>query len=282
MQCEVFSASNGFSEEALRFLADREAENTVMIGVALACRREPPQDAIIAAVAEGAVVRLAAIMTPPYALVLSAGDPEAIPHLASALRRVGVSPTGVTGPEPLADRFYRTWCGENVAAERPVRMVLYRASRIAAPRDVEGELRAAEPADLDLLAAWQRRFAEQVGLSAAEQAVDMRAIMAGRLERGEIYLWAVDGRPVASVSFVPTTPGADAGRINAVFTLEHARGKGYASACVAAVSRRLLDRGWRFCLIFADRDSPITTRIYPRLGYQEVGPYAMIPFDQRG
>ena len=65
--------------------------------------------------------------------------------------------------------------------------------------------------------------------------------------------------------------------MNAVFTVEEERGKGYASACVAALSRRLL-AGWRYCLIFADRDNPITTRIYPRLGFQEVASFATIAF----
>jgi uncharacterized protein len=93
-----------------------------------------------------------------------------------------------------------------------------------------------------------------------------------------MYLWAVEGRPVASAAFIPTTPAGDAGRINAVFTLEEERGKGYASAGVAALSRRLLDRGWRYCLVFADRGNPITTRLYPRLGYQEIARFATIGF----
>ena len=87
---------------------------------------------------------------------------------------------------------------------------------------------------------------------------------------------AAAGRPVASAAFVPTTPAGDAGRINAVSTLEEERGKGYASACVAALSTRLLARGWRYCLMFADRHNPITTRIYPRLGYEETARFASI------
>ena len=71
-------------------------------------------------------------------------------------------------------------------------------------------------------------------------------------------------------------PAGDAGRINAVFTLEDERRKGYASACVAALSRQLLKRGWHYCLIFADRTNAITTSIYPRLGYRKIGTFATI------
>ena len=41
---------------------------------------------------------------------------------------------------------------------------------------------------------------------------------------------------------------------------------------------QLLERGWRYCLIFADRGNPITTRIYPRLGYGEIAAFATIGF----
>ena len=110
----------------------------------------------------------------------------------------------------------------------------------------------------------------------------MRAMVAARLARGEMYFWAVGGRPVSSAAFVPTTPADDAGRINAVFTLEEERGKGYASAGVAALSQRLLDRGWRYCLIFADRANPTTNRIYQRLGYREVAAFATIGLTRAG
>jgi uncharacterized protein len=131
---------------------------------------------------------------------------------------------------------------------------------------------------VDWLAGWQRRFAQQTALSAAEQTAGMHAVTAARIGRGEMVYWAIAGQLVTSAAFVPTTPSGDAGRINAVFTLEVERGKGYASACVAALSRRLLDAGWRYCLIFADRANPTTTRIYPRLGYREIGAFSHIAF----
>jgi uncharacterized protein len=283
MRCEFFNDARSFLKVAEPFLARREAENTVLLGAALRRERKPQDHAVMAVVRDGGIVRLAAIMTPPHALVLSAGDPEAIPYLVEGLRRAGVTPPGVSGLEPMAERFAASWRdGDDAGAEPALQMTLYRADRITAPRNVRGELRPAAADDLDLLAAWQRRFAEQANLSAAEQAADMRAIVAARIARDEMFLWAVGGRPVASVAFVATTPADDAGRINAVFTLEGERGKGYASACVGALSQQLLDRGWRYCLIFADRSNAITNRIYSRLGYREIAAFAMIGLAAKG
>jgi uncharacterized protein len=276
MRCELFSDASKFLGVAGPFLARREAENTVLLGDALRCQRKPQNGAVMVVVRDGDIVRLVAIMTPPYPLAVSAGDPQAIPHLVEALRRASIRPPGVFGLEPMAERFAALWRGDGSAADPEMRAILYRASRIAAPGHVPGELRPAAANDLDRLAAWQRRFAEQASLNPAEQAADVRAIVAARIARGEMHFWAVGGCPVASAAFVPTTPAGDAGRINAVFTLEEERGKGYASACVAALSQRLLDRGWRYCLLFADRANPTTTSIYPRLGYREIAAYATI------
>jgi predicted GNAT family acetyltransferase len=276
MRCELFSDATRFLGIALPFLARREAENTVLLGAALHAQRKPG-DAVMAVVRNGDTVQLAAMMTPPHALVLAAGKLQDVPRLVEGLRRANIRPPGVFGLEPMAERFAASWRGgEDAGAEPALRAILYRSNRIEMPENVPGELRLAAADDLDWLAAWQHRFAKQANLSAAEQAADMRAMVAARIARGEIYFWAVGGRPVASVAFVPTTPAGDAGRINAVFTLEEERGKGYASACVGALSQRLLDRGWRYCLIFADRSNATTNRIYSRLGYREIAAFATI------
>jgi predicted GNAT family acetyltransferase len=260
-------------------LARREVENSMLLGAALRCRREQPSDAVMAVVRDGADVALVAIMTPPHALVLSAGDPEANPYLVGALGTTGIRPPGVFGVEPLAERFAALWRARSAAEARPEsRILLYRASSITPPPSVPGVLREATADDVDWLAAWQRRFARQAGLGIAERTMDMRAVVAARIARGEMVFWSVAGRPVASAAFVPTTPAGDAGRINAVFTLEGERGKGYASACVAALSRRVLARGWRYCLLFADRRNPTTTHIYPCLGYEAVAAFTRIGF----
>lgn len=282
MGCTFFNDASRFLEVAAPFLAMHEAENTVLVGHVLRRLRRPRSDMVMGLVQKGDAVRLAASMTPPLALVLSAGDIIAVSHLVTALRERRSRLPGVTGIEPLAKRFAALWqdC-RKPAIEPDMRTILYRANHIAAPEHVPGELRMAAAHDVAWLAGWQRRFAEQAGLDAAERASDMHTVTAMRIARGEMFYWAVEGRPVASAAFVPTTPAADAGRINAVFTLEEERGKGYASACVAALSRRLFDRGWRYSLVFANRENAITTRLYPRLGYQEIAAFISISFRDR-
>jgi predicted GNAT family acetyltransferase len=58
-------------------------------------------------------------------------------------------------------------------------------------------------------------------------------------------------------------------RIGPVFTPRERRGRGYASAAVAQVTRLVLDQGARACL-FTDRANPTSNKIYAALGYRPV------------
>jgi GNAT superfamily N-acetyltransferase len=276
---ELSSDARGFLDVAARFLAENEAENTIVLGAALSRMHRPKSDGLMVVARDGDILRLVAMMTPPHALALSAGDPEAVPCLVEALREARTRPPGVSGIEPMAEGFAAVWTNrERAVAERGLQMILYRSNRVATPENIPGELRTAAILGVDWLAAWQRRFAEQTGLSAAERAADMQAVAAARVSRGEMVFL---GRPrAAGIERCLRAHHARRGRrrINAVVTLEQERGKGYASTCVAALSRRLLDRGWRHCLIFADRDNPMTIRMYPRLGYKEIAAFATIGF----
>jgi len=66
---------------------------------------------------------------------------------------------------------------------------------------------------------------------------------------------------------------AGAGLIGGVFTSPTARGKGYAAACTAALSLDLQDSGKLPCLYY---ENPVAGRVYHRLGYQEIGQWAVL------
>ncbi len=81
------------------------------------------------------------------------------------------------------------------------------------------------------------------------------------------YLWE-DGAPVSMASHSGPTPNGI--RIGRVYTPPDYRGKGYARACVAALSRLLLDSGYRYCFLFADLSNPTADRLYQSIGYRPV------------
>jgi predicted GNAT family acetyltransferase len=82
-----------------------------------------------------------------------------------------------------------------------------------------------------------------------------------------LYLWD-DGGPVSMTMAAAVTPHGS--RIGAVYTPPELRGRGYASALVAAVSQAQLDTGRAFCFLFTDLANPTSNKIYRHLGYEAV------------
>ena len=74
------------------------------------------------------------------------------------------------------------------------------------------------------------------------------------------------------------SPGESSGEITVggtqstflVYTPPALRGRGYATACVGALSRLLLDAGWALCALFADVANLAANRVYERVGYRPV------------
>lgn len=67
--------------------------------------------------------------------------------------------------------------------------------------------------------------------------------------------------------------GNDAALIGGVYTMPEARGKGYASACTAALSVQLQQNGINPCLFY---ENPAAGRVYSRLGFQHTGKWALL------
>jgi predicted GNAT family acetyltransferase len=59
-------------------------------------------------------------------------------------------------------------------------------------------------------------------------------------------------------------------RIYLVYTPDELRGHGYATACTAEITRRLLAEGKRYCFLYTDLSNPTSNKIYCRIGYRPV------------
>ena len=68
--------------------------------------------------------------------------------------------------------------------------------------------------------------------------------------------------------------------VSLVYTPPELRGRGYATACVGELSRKLLGAGREFCALFADLANPISNHIYERIGYRPVCDYEEYRFEE--
>jgi ribosomal protein S18 acetylase RimI-like enzyme len=258
------------------FLRSRPAEHSVIL--TNATRRSDGTDEgnrWAWATADGAVVA-AAMHTPPFGAYVSLGPDDAIAALAGELHERRRDLPGVGGLRRQADAFAGAWGRRTGAAvETVMRQGLYVADAVTAPKGVPGGIRRADPAELGLLRDWVIEFHADTHLP-IEPASDLPE----RVAAGRLWLWVVDDRPVSMTGTTAAVGGVS--RVQYVYTPPDDRGRGYASACVAAVTARELAVPGRTCMLYTDLANPTSNGIYQAVGYRRIGEAVQLTFDQPG
>ena len=274
IQVERLPDASAFLEVAGPYLERREAEHNLLFGIAANLIRDPdrPMSAppLFAVVRRDVDVVAAALMTPPFNIVLSwTDDPGAIRALAGDLSQRRLAIPGITAPPEIARAFADAWAGTHSGtAHRTMAERIYRLEHVTPPSDVPGTLRIADDSDRDLLRSWTHAFLlEALGRPDENEARD---VVDGALRTGTrtFYLWEHDGRPVSMAGVTGPTPHGI--RVGPVFTPRPHRGQGFASAVTAAASQAQLDQGRRFVFLFTDLDNPTSNKIYQAIGYEPV------------
>jgi len=279
MKLTAHSNIEGFLAVAGPQLMEGEERNSLILSIAgrlEAGASYGEESPLFLTVEEGGRLIAAALRTPPYNLIIhcETDRPEPLETIAERLLEVDPGLPGVIGVSEVADRFSRifserTGCAPVLA----MRQRLYSLREVVFPVGVRGRVRAAAEADFDLLCGWIAAFHDEA--TPGDPVSDPRRIVERFMTLGRIAIWD-DGGAVSMAGSSRGTPNG--ATISAVYTPPDRRGNGYASACVAALSRMLLDEGRSFCTLFADLSNPTSNRIYQRIGYRPVIDYAMYSF----
>jgi uncharacterized protein len=266
--------ADDFLARAGDFLAAREAEHNLILGIGSRLLREPllyGEPAYLVTVEDEGKVVGVTMRTPPHNLILSEIDDEnAIPLLLEDARAAFGTLPGVVGPKAPAAEFAELWqeaTGGDARVE--IEQRCFRAEQVTPPENVAGAMRDYETRDRDVAVRWMDAFVAEAlhgpEPESAEAFVDRRS---DDPDAG-LVLWEDDGEPVSFAGFGGRTPNGI--RVGPVYTPPELRGRGYASALTAAITQRLLDEGMRFCFLFTDLANPTSNSIYQRIGYRPVG-----------
>jgi hypothetical protein len=271
MHVQRYTDPEAFYRRVEAHLLAREAENNVTFGILDAVRRGDYSDPYMATVEHDGALALVALRTPPYRLLFSADDAiEAAQLIADDLR--GTDQVGVTGAPKTARAFAEAWAAANgtgFALEVP--MHIYKLERVIPAQRAAGTLRRADlSCDESLLRRWVVSFEMDAFGEADEAEVEetLRFWLNSPPDARGLFIWEVDGQPVTMTGYAGPTPHGI--RVNYVYTPPERRRRGYASACVAAVTQYLLDSGRAFCFLSTDRRNPTSNHIYQEIGYELV------------
>jgi len=254
-------------------------------------KRNRPEPYFAAVERAGRIVG-AAVWKPPHKLVLSYLDnaseaADAARLLADDLSYTQPELPGVLRLKAFSRAFSERWTQRTGRVHREqTAMRIFQLDAVAHPRRVSGALRRATTDDRDLLIEWTHAFRSAIGEEPEHQQSERAATSGLALVAGgkqpdppqppgrAIYVWV--GSQSHSQTSTPLSMAACTGcspngvRINMVYTPSEDRRRGYATACVAALSQLLVDTGRRYCFLFTDPANPTSNHIYHQIGYRPV------------
>ena len=194
---------------------------------------------------------------PPRGFGLSPLTPEQADSLAAHLAALGHSVPSVSADHSTATSF-----AEAVQPEPPP----------------AGRSRVLGEQDLEEVMFWCGEFAGAVGEVVS---LDAASWAGTRFADKRYTLWETpDGTPVSVAGMNPLIGGQI--QVDIVYTPARLRGRGYAAAVTAEVSRAALAAGAREVVLFADLSNPTSNALYQRLGYRTLADWGAYEFTGAG
>ncbi len=273
-----YDSPRTFLDATRTVLMQREVENNLLIGIAQArvdgaFPAHENENLLFCAILRQAEPVAAAMLTPPYSLVVSAADTPTIEFLAAAIHAARVELPGVVGETRAAEDFSNAWSRlRKQATETRMQLRIYRLDHVTPVTGVSGKLINAQEDDLERVFAWTQAFERDAHASIDQRGDRLKRALADQV----LFFWEDGGEPVAMAASMRATPHGMG--VNIVYTPPEHRGRGYASALVAAVSQHWLDRGYQFCFLFTDLANPTSNRIYQQVGYRPVTDFHELRF----
>jgi predicted GNAT family acetyltransferase len=229
-----------------------------------------PAKWFMATVSDETGIILTAIMTPPFNLTLYATDNIINDEsLACLIKKIEDFETpGVMTEKTLAKSFAKAFSvakGVNYRIDKDMRIYELLEVNPAIPKI--GTLRPAQESDMSFLPYWIEGFNNDCFGKSAQTRPDPE-LYHYHIEKRNLYVLEDKGMPV-SIAQINREMQSVCG-VGEVYTPPYFRGKGFASSCVADLSRLILERGFTKCVLYTDLANPTSNSIYQKIGYKPV------------
>ncbi|EEL86896.1 GNAT family N-acetyltransferase [Bacillus cereus] len=265
IQLHVYEEVLRFKEDVTPFLEKNEQENNLILGV-LQVVQEPIFMAVAKRREEIAVVFLQTVEKQMIVATSEIAE-EDIVELAKKLTKVYPDIPGFIGNKKVIQKL-----AEEIAILEQKKIVVgmeqgvYELKRVKKKWNKDEIFRTINSDELPLIEKWIYQFCEDVKLPTTKEEAKQTAhtlITTNRLFGLEV------GGKLVSVA-AKTRPTTNNITVNFVYTPKEERKKGYASNCVAALSQRMLDEGYKTTTLYTDLANPTSNKIYQEIGYEQI------------
>ena len=288
MQFKLYTDVHEFYSETYDLLMRHEAQNMILLGnIIIGNEGKDKTDWrdsakwFMATVLDTNGIQLTALMTPPHNITLYATDniinPEAVNCLLDGLK--GYEIPGVTTEKNLAEYFAKEYTSRNgITFATTMSQRIYELTAVNADIPVFGDIRLLDEGDMHFFPYWIEAFHAAGVYGRTEMYIPQDAeAYRYRLSAKKLYVLEDTGMPVSMAGFTRVMQTAIG--VAFVYTPPYYRGKGYATSCVAQISRLALDKGFKKCVLYTDLANPTSNSIYQKIGYVPVCDSMMLKFE---
>ncbi|NOR44937.1 MAG: GNAT family N-acetyltransferase [Candidatus Delongbacteria bacterium] len=279
MKIIKYTDAEEFYNRVVSFLEEDEAVNNLALGILSSLKKNENAygkiKPFLAIVENDGNIKLVMIMTPPYNLqILGNVSIEVINFTIDYLIRENIEIPGIIGRKELCEKFVGVWTNKTPIIHKvSMNQRIYKLEKVNKVQDSAGCFKIAEEKDSEILVKWLMEFNKYIGEDTDKDKAERQII--NLINKKRAYLW-VNEIPVTMVLAGRETKNGII--VSGVYTPEEFRRNGYATSCVAEVSKILLDEGYKFCTLYTDLSNPTSNRIYQKIGYEPIADSIMYNF----
>ncbi|HDR3648645.1 MULTISPECIES: GNAT family N-acetyltransferase [Bacillus cereus group] len=272
IQLHVYEEIVNFKEAVIPFLEKNEQENNLILGV-LQMIQQPIFMGVVKQEEEVAVVFLQTEEKKQIIVATSEVMEVDIKELAKELTKVYPDIPGLIGNKKVVQRLAEEIAVlENKKTTVAMEQGIYELKQVKKKWNGDGVFREVSSDELPLIEQWIYQFCEDVNLPTTKE--EARQTAHTLITNHRLFGLEIDGKLVSVAA--KTRPTKNNITINFVYTPKEERKKGYASNCVAALSQRMLDEGYKTTTLYTDLANPTSNKIYQEIGYEQIAESLLI------
>ena len=288
MRFNLYNDVKDFYHDTYHVLLRHEAQNMIPLGNLIIGYEgkdkndwRDPVNWLMATVSDEQGILLTAIMTPPFGITLYATDNHiddaALTCLIEGLLLTDFNIPGVVSEKSLAERFAQCYtAAKNMNYRVEFKQRIYELQKVNPEILNVGSLRSLQESDMSFFPYWFEEFQHDAFNSEERVKADYKNYYY-QISKGDIFILEHE-RTAVSMAKISRKMKTVCG-VALVYTPPYFRKKGYASSCVAALSRLILEQGYSKCVLYTDLANPTSNAIYQKIGYEPICDSLEIKFE---
>ncbi|MBQ2835520.1 MAG: GNAT family N-acetyltransferase [Clostridia bacterium] len=258
-----------FMKENFELILEKEWLNCLMVGNCLEAQKTGTDGWLLAKVTQNTKTELMMLYRKPWKLIMYSPtenlSEELYKFAAEEVYKRDNNLLGVNAETEIANKFAKYYCevaNKKYRLHTPMK-ILVLEKMLPMQKANEATFRQATEDDRKILTKYIKQFNEE---ALTQEMTDEEANKKCKayLERG-YYVLEKDKKIVSQA--VIGRELIKGKSVSGVYTPKEERGKGYAYNLVYTLSKKCLDEGAKYCVLYTDAENPISNHVYEKIGY---------------